>query len=350
MGRSFLASTAGLALAAAAQGAEPAADVPAPKFDRIDYAHEGKYLDLPATLGKRATIEKVAAEIKGKTPRAKLAAIGAWVTAHLRCDDRAAYAWRDFDGVLADGTYGGCADHAEVFGAIARACGIPAVWVKTMDADWIRAFRRTHDEDLTWSGHVFLEVHIEGKWLLLDATRGALYEDYDVRQRILPGDRFAYDKGGDAYELVLSVRWEDWKKQTRAYFADFDLSQLPVGKGTRLPVPGTVVVAGDNPAWQAAVDRARAMGRPSGSGGNDGFEDWIPLAREGWLVVLCEGGRVVLPDRYRGLLPDGWEEASRKQPSGVLRRKAPDGTTVLLVHGRDARALSAEIARLTFEE
>ncbi len=37
--------------------------------------------------------------------------------------------------------------------------------------------------------------------------------------RRLPGERYAYDKGGSPWELVLSVRWEPWKRQTAAFFA-----------------------------------------------------------------------------------------------------------------------------------
>jgi len=347
MRRPLIGALAGVLLTVAARGA---ADVPEPKFDRIDYARPERYLDLPPKLGKRATIQKAAADIKPAAPRGKLAAIGSWISSHLRDDDSAAYSWRDFDRILADGTYGGCADHAETFGAMARACGIPTVWVKTMDADWIRMFRRNRDETRTWSGHVFLEVHLDGKWVLLDASQGVLYEDYDVRQRILPGDRYAYDKGGDPYDLILSTRWEEWKKQTRQHFADFDLTQLPVGRGTKLPTPGAVVVAGNNPAWQWAVDRASALGRPCGRGGNSGFDEWIPTARAGWLVVLCEGGSVFLPEKHRGLLPDGWKEASAKQPSGVLHRRIADGTRVVLVFGRDADALRAEIEKLSFDD
>ncbi|MCU0728439.1 MAG: hypothetical protein MUE73_22080 [Planctomycetes bacterium] len=177
-----------------------------------------------------------------------------------------------------------------------------------------------------------------------------LYEDYDARQRILPGNRFAYDKGGDPFELILSVRWEEWKEQTRTYFRDFDLALLPVDGGASLPTPGAVVVAGNNPAWQWVVDRARALGRPCGWGGNASFHEWIPTARDGWLVVLCEKGNTVLPAEHLDLLPEGWEARVKKTASGVLRRKAPDGTVVVLVFGRDADALRLEIDRLTFED
>ncbi len=350
MRRAVIKVILGAVLSVSVLGAAKAPDLPKPRFDRVDYAHPGKYLDLPPKLGSAAAIRKAAADIKAATPRGKLGAIGAWITARLRNDPKMGYEYRDFDRILADGTFGGCQDHAEVFGALARACGIPAVWVKTMDADWIRMFRRTGDRNRTWSGHVFLEVHLDGKWALLDASASILYEDYDVRQRILPGNRFAYDKGGDYYELLMSDRWEDWKKQTAAHFADFDLAQLPVGEGAYLAPPGAVVVAGNNPAWQWAVDRVHELGLPSGGGGNAGFDEWIPRARDGWLVVLCQGGTTVLPEEYRGMLPDGWEVAVKGSASGVLRGKAPDGTRVVLVHAPDEVALRAELGKFTFEE
>ena len=143
------------------------------------------------------------------------------------------YEWRDFDRLVRDGNYGGCADYSVVFGSLARACGIPTVWVKTLDADWIREYK-THGTEGTWSGHVFLEIFLHDRWLLLDDTQLVLYEEYDPKMRILPGNRYAYDKGGDPFDLVLSSRWELWKKETRAYFRDFDLSKLPVGKGKDL--------------------------------------------------------------------------------------------------------------------
>ncbi len=74
--------------------------------------------------------------------------------------------------------------------------------------------------------------------MLLDDTQLVLYEDYNPKIRILPGNRYAYDKGEDPFDLILSSRWEFWKAQTRAFCRDFDLSRLPVGKGQAL-VHGT---------------------------------------------------------------------------------------------------------------
>jgi transglutaminase-like putative cysteine protease len=122
-----------------ALGDEP--DVPKPAFDRIDYAKPKDYLDLPASLGDRDRIRKIAAGLKRESPEDTLVAISRWLEKNLRYNEKCAYAWRNFNQIVDDGEYGGCADHSIVFGALTRACGIPCVWVKTMDIDWIREFK-----------------------------------------------------------------------------------------------------------------------------------------------------------------------------------------------------------------
>lgn len=80
----------------------------------------------------------------------------------------------------------------------------------------------------------FLEVFVSGSWRLLDASAMKIYDDYEPAMRILPGDRYAYDKGYDPFLLVLSLDWGRWKQQTAAYFSKFDLAQLPVSGGRGL--------------------------------------------------------------------------------------------------------------------
>ncbi len=333
-----------LILTSLAQAAEEVA-IPEPSVSRINYSQPQDYLVLNKSLGDKERIQKLAATLQGATPEQSLVAIARWIQANLEYDANAAYAWRNFDVACDSKVYGGCADHAVVFAAIARACGIPTVFVKTMDADWIREFRATGSSNV-WRGHVFLEVHVGGRWQLLDAQALQLYDEYEPTMRILPGNRYAYDKGADPRELILSLDWERWKKQTAAYFSKFDLTQLPVGGGRRL---GAVYVAANSPVYQAVTRRLQSLGNTNVLSFNTAFEKYLRQAQGNDLVLTCVGGTVVLPKEYHEqYLPVTASELTKtveSQPSGVLRKQLDNGTRVSLIYGKDVASIQEEIDR-----
>ena len=107
--------------AALADGAAPTNDeIPTPSCDRIDYSHPDAYLPLNAHFGSKQHILKIAATIKGATSEEKLASIYTWVHSNLVYKADVPYEWRDFDRLVHDGNYGGCADYSVVFGARPR--------------------------------------------------------------------------------------------------------------------------------------------------------------------------------------------------------------------------------------
>ena len=327
-----------------------AQDPPKPSFDGIEYSKPEKYLNLPETHGKADRIKKVAGPLKGKTDEETIRNIGRWVDANLKYDPREAYKWRDVEKVMDDGEYGGCADHALVFGALARACEIPTVWVKTMDADWIHEFRADPDGfDGTWSGHVFLEVYVNKGWRLLDAAQLTIYDAYDPKTRILPGARYAYDKGGDPFELVLSVRWEEWKKQTRNYFRDFDLKLLPVSGGRDLK---KVYISGNSPVWEMVQMRCNRLGIRSHAF-NGQFDRKLREARGLRLVLTSVGEDLALPEKFHAthspLSPREIRAALEKAASGTASRTLDDGTRVLLIYGRTSEDIRRVVEDLKID-
>jgi hypothetical protein len=322
------------------QAAEPEApgrggdEIPRPSFDRIDYSNPKAYLFLNDKMGSRDRIMKVAESIEGSTPEKKLFAIYRWIESNVFYKADYFNEWRTFDQMLVDGLQGGCAQYSVLFGSLARACGIPTVWVKTLDADWIRGFR-TKGTEGSWNGHVFLEIFIHDRWMLLDDTQLVLYDNYDPKTRILPGNRYAYDKGGDPYELVLSARWEIWKKQVRANFSDFDLSKLPVGNGTDL-LHNTIANAGNNTMANAGnlkypavfvfyseknEEGARHLGKilypklthhltGRSLTSKDYEEQFTKFVKPGNTIILMftADEKDSVPEAFRDLLPKAWSE------------------------------------------
>jgi hypothetical protein len=206
---------------------------PRPRFGAIDYSTPPQYLFLSSSFVGPESIQDLATSLQTSSPQATLGAIWKWMKANL--EERnvmADYGWRPVSEILARRRYIGCADLAMVYGCLARACGIPVVWVKSMDVNWIRMFYFTGRFN-GGKGHVFLEAYLEGKWQLVNASQNEVYKRYNPSFELLPGppgDRFAYDKGGDPRGLVLSLDWEPWKAQTREYFSSFDLGRLKMAR------------------------------------------------------------------------------------------------------------------------
>lgn len=335
-----------LALLALAARAEE--KPPEPKFAGIDYQRPEDHLALSPHVGNETTIRSIAKQLSGEAPRRTLANVYQWMHRNLRYDDDAAYRWRTLDRMLKDRTVGGCADHAVVFGTLARAAGIPTVWVKTMDVDWIQEFRAGRARD--WRGHVFLEVFVDGAWRLLDAQAMRLYQGrYDPRTRILPGNRFAYDKGDDPFAMVLSCRWELWKRQTTAYFERLDLDLLPWARSEDLIAAWRVWITGNAPFYKYATEAASRRGYHVMRSFNDDWDRLLGEARGHVLVVTCQGRVPVLPkDRWAALLPPGYEAIVAGGPlpdAGFLARSLEDGTRVILVPGQDVTSIHVGVAK-----
>ena len=200
-----------------------------PRFDDIDYSNPKRYLFLDPSFAGDGAVEHVGAQVRHVSPEASLGAIWRWVRDNLE-DDRVQsdYRWRTAAEIIDRKRYFGCAEHALMYGCLARACGIPVVWLKSLDVPWIRRFTATHEFD-GGSGHVYLEVFLGGRWRLLDATQDEIFDHYDPTQRLLPARgvvRYGYDKGGDPRQLVLSLDWGPWQVETQTFFRDFDVRLL----------------------------------------------------------------------------------------------------------------------------
>ena len=110
------------------------------------------------------------------------------------------YRWKasQFESVNAGGTYvgrrtageilkartlTGCHDHGLLLAALLRKYGVPAIMVDATGINWAL---RYPDEITYFSGHIFVEAFIGGKWMLFCSTSGAYVAEYDPTNPVIP--------------------------------------------------------------------------------------------------------------------------------------------------------------------
>jgi len=85
----------------------------------------------------------------------------------------------------------GCHDWALVLGAVLRELGMPAIMVDTASLKWMA----DPGTDGQFFGHVFLEVFVGGRWILLDPGSGRYLADYSPDEPVIPLPAGPEDKG-----------------------------------------------------------------------------------------------------------------------------------------------------------
>jgi hypothetical protein len=199
-----------------------------------------------------------------------------------------------------------------------------------MRHEWIRAFRET-GETGNFAGHVFLEVHVDGRWKLVDAQGMRIWDEYDPADPELPGGLHAYEKGIDHHAMVHSTRRDLFKSEALQRFAEVDVSKLrpntASGRSLLRPISALTLAT----EWKVLGERVRGIASFDGS--------YWPQKKSGVkggvLVITSMGGRVGLPDEDI----DEWLPFTEKQlaaefeggNSGVHERLLEDGTLVVLL-------------------
>ncbi|MEM9283572.1 MAG: transglutaminase domain-containing protein [Verrucomicrobiota bacterium] len=296
-----------------------------PSVDSIDYATPSKYLTIKDSLGTRNQITALSAELKDESEIITIQNVLQWMDRNLKHDADRAYSWRNFDDVFMERAFGGCADEGIACGVLLKAAGIPTVWVKTMDVPWIWDFKKGRSFQ-SWSGHVFLEVYAEGRWMLLNPGAKTIYRDYSPDTRILPGNRFAYHKGNDPKSMIMSLQWEDWKEQTRTYFRGLDESLLPVDPaGVTFLSRSQAFVAGNFPYYQKLTEIATRNGFAVRKSFNSEYDKYLPQAIGHLLLIETHKGQPIVPrevlERY---FPQAFE--GLRNPDGKVNVA---GTTIV---------------------
>ena len=89
------------------------------------------------------------------------------------------------DQLLVERQLGGCHDYALVYTAVVRDLGYPAVMADSYSIAWIEQFQAGEQDQHI--GHVFVEVYVGGRWVLVDPTNGWYVESgYNPADPVIP--------------------------------------------------------------------------------------------------------------------------------------------------------------------
>jgi hypothetical protein len=176
-------------------------------------------VNLDPMVGDPSVITGMADGLKRPTAKETLDAIHQYLADNLKMVEPATWdhpsrGRKTSVEILREGAWG-CSAHAQVACHLARACGIPAILVKSLNLEWIN---RKNRGDGHGEGHVYVEVLREGRPALWDAQGGRLFDKYDPNAAVTPdGLRRIYEKGGPD-RLVLSHHGKEWEEETGRLF------------------------------------------------------------------------------------------------------------------------------------
>ncbi len=163
--------------------------------------------------------------------------------------------------------------------------------------------------------------------------------------------------------MILSSRWEIWKKQTAAHFLHFDLDRLPLAfqQGENLRDRGGVFITTITKmaqsewtaTWQQTSQRCSRLGYSVRLSFRGDYDRLLARTKGNYLIVTCVGDDFVLDERLCATylpwsLPD-LRRRLEKETKGCLHGKTPDGTRVALVFAKDYQTLRTMIDELTLD-
>jgi len=201
----------------------------------IDYNHPEKYLipGLQSKISSQDMIESLKVEFKEINGLEGLRDIYLWLHDFSTYKGGGKLIGKtNIDQLLKSRKLSGCSDNALVFSAVARYLGYPTVMVDTAGLEWGEKYQA----GLTTSyvGHVFVEVYISDKWIIIDPTSGKFIREYDIYNPIIPittGDEntgfYALLKGKDMWDYGVTEP-DILLSKLRAFAKSFDPDKIDI--------------------------------------------------------------------------------------------------------------------------
>lgn len=152
----------------------------------IDYRQPGKYIAQgeQTRLTNKAVVEALSQKEQGL---AHLGKVYFWIKNYFTpySAGGSSIGVATVDQLMNEKRLGGCHDWGLVFISLVRELGYPAVLVDTASIGWMKQTQA--GQKGPYVGHVFVEVYLEGKWVLVDSTNNWYVESgYDPANPVIP--------------------------------------------------------------------------------------------------------------------------------------------------------------------
>ncbi len=172
----------------------------------VDYANPAAFLASgPQSTLLQPTVAAIDAEIPGTpTGLSGIGRVHTWMASSFQAVNLggATIGQTDVNDLIDSRELGGCHDWALVMTAVLRHFGYPSLMVDTAGLTWAKEYAAGRTQ--AFAGHVFAEVFVDGKWILVDCTSGNLTHGYDPLSQVIgyhgagdPVGFFALFKGLD---------------------------------------------------------------------------------------------------------------------------------------------------------
>lgn len=130
-----------------------------------------------------------------------------------------------------------CGEYGVLWLSLLRLYGVPCVLISSLNLAEANSLELT-----SWSGHKFIEVFINSKYILLDSTRGLFFDEM-LTDRIIPIKIESFAPKGfvvmmrcfDPTNVIKSDSdWSTYIKETKEYFIEFGYEPKEYWKGHRI--------------------------------------------------------------------------------------------------------------------
>lgn len=202
----------------------------------IDYDDPGEYLEPgeQSRISSQATIDALKIEFGECSGLEGLRDLYLWIEQEFSTYGGGGklIGKTTIDQLLEEKKLSGCHDRALAYSAVARYLGYPTIMVDTAGLEWAEKFKL----GLTTSyvGHVFVEVYIAPKWILVDPSSGRFIREYDASNPVIPitmGDEasgfYALLKGRDTWDYGVRDP-ESLFYKLRTFASSFDPSKIDI--------------------------------------------------------------------------------------------------------------------------